>query len=60
MVNHVIVHSPIQHAVNAIVTNLPTNSQVVTPQPRVMVQKPVVTIQPSGATLPQLTTIVLQ
>jgi hypothetical protein len=55
-----IVHSPVQHGVNIIVTKLPTHSRVVTLQSRVTVQQPVVTIPPSGVTLPQLTATVVQ
>lgn len=59
MVNHMTNHSPIQHVVNIVMTNLPTHSQVLTPQPRVIVQHPVLTIPPSAVTLPQLMAMVV-
>ena len=60
VVNLVTIHSPIQQAVNTVVTNLPSQSRVVTAKLRVMVQQPQVTIPPSRVTLPQLTTMVVQ
>lgn len=60
VVNPMIIHSPIQHVVNIVVTNLLTHSRMVTPQPRVIVQQIMVTIPPYGVTLPQLTTVVVQ
>lgn len=55
-----IVHSLVQLAVNIVVTNHPTHSRVVTPQPRVTIQQPAVAIHQYVVTVPQPAIMVSQ